>query len=108
MRVALVEWTLSLPEYHQDENHHHSPLMNWIHRIKLKHLFTEDESPESVRAAMAKIADTLDTAPAFSYFNTKPFRKIPDGDDVFRPIDYANRLIAGLYDYADDHRIWIE
>ena len=83
--------------------------MNWQNRITLKHLFTEEESVESIRASMRAIADELDKAPFFRHFAAKKkFRAIPLGDDVIRPVDYANKLLDAMYDYADEHRIWIE
>lgn len=82
--------------------------MAWNHRIKVKHLFTRNEDYESVKASMTAIADALDADVFFTAFNTNRFRDIPQGDDVAGPVDYANRLLDRLYDYADDHRIWIE
>lgn len=85
-------------------------MANWQNKIKLKHLFTDKEDLISIQASMTAIADELDKAPFFRAFVAahKSFRVIPAGDDVFGPVDYANRLLSELYDYADDHRIWIE
>ena len=83
---------------------------NWKARVKIKHLLNEDESLEAVRAAMNAIADVLE-APhnrsLFVTFDTGQFRMIPEGDSFFSPIDYANRCLDRLYDYADAKRIWI-
>ena len=80
----------------------------WDHRVKVKHLFTEDEDWESVQASMNAVADVLEKAPCFKSFSSlHSFRKIPEGDDIFGPVDYANRLLDRMYDYADDYRIWI-
>lgn len=82
--------------------------MNWKHHIKIKHLFTEQEDADSIRASMNQIADVLAKEPAFSRFTKLPrFRHIPDGDDVITPLQYANRLLDALYDYADENAIWI-
>jgi len=81
---------------------------NWNHKIKLKHLFTEDESHAAIQASMTAVADVIAKHPAFSNFDVSAFRKIPKGDDVFKPVDYANRLLERLYDVADAGRIWIE
>lgn len=56
---------------------------------------------------MAAVADAVRASGHFYLFNTAPFYDIPDGDTVFRPVDYANRLMNALYDYADANRIWI-
>ena len=83
--------------------------MNWQNKIRLKHLFTEDESVKSIRASMNAIADELDKATFFRTFSLKKnFRSIPLGDDVIEPLDYANKLLDAMYDYADEHHIWIE
>lgn len=83
-------------------------MANWQNKIKLKHLFTKEEDPASIQASMNAIADELDNAPFFRAFDCTKFRSIPQGDDVFGPIDYANKLIEQMYDYADDNRIWVE
>jgi hypothetical protein len=82
--------------------------MTWRQKVKIKHLLTEDEDHESIQASMNGIADILDQAPCFWLFSTQKFRKIPEGDDVFGPVDYGNKLLDTMYDYADQHRIWIE
>jgi len=84
-------------------------MKKWTSRIKLKELFTEDEDAAAVRASMAAVADRVETHPEFVMFrDVAKFRAIPDGDDLVRPVDYANKLLDRLYDYADDHAIWIE
>jgi hypothetical protein len=83
-------------------------MANWKHRIKIKHLFTENEDYESVQKSMNAVADVLEKDSFFKYYNVKKFRKIPKGDDVFGPVDYANKLIEQMYNYADDNLIWIE
>ncbi len=68
-------------------------MTNWVHRVKVKDLFTDMEDHFSVQASMNAIADVLSKEPCFHGFNLKPFRSIPKGDDIFGPVDYANRLI---------------
>lgn len=80
----------------------------WNSRVKIKHLFTSDESHDAIQTSMNAVADVLKSSPAFRNFNTAKFRNIPQGEDVFRPVDYANRLLESMYDYADENRIWIE
>jgi len=80
----------------------------WNSKIKIKHLFTEDEDHESVQESMNAIADVVRNHSAFVLFDTKNFRNIPRGDDVLGPTDYANRLLDRLYDFADEHRIWVK
>ena len=84
-------------------------MANWRNKIKLKHLFTDREDHESIQASMNAVADELSAAPYFRGFTArKKFRNIPQGDDVLGPVDYANRLLSQMYDYADEHLIWIE
>lgn len=82
--------------------------MAWNHRIKIRHLFTENEDHESVQSSMNAIADVLDKDTQFVGFPVRMFRGIPLGDDILGPVDYANRMLDQLYDFADDNRIWIE
>tara|TARA_R110000868_G_scaffold21307_3_gene88528 strand:- start:1921 stop:2151 length:231 start_codon:yes stop_codon:yes gene_type:complete len=76
--------------------------------VKVKHCFSVDESLDGVRRDMAAVADALENSPAFHAFDKTPFRNIPEGDEVFKPLDYANKLLDRMYDYADRNRIWIE
>jgi len=85
--------------------------MNWLAKTKIKHLLTEKEDVASVRESMAAIHAVIkgDSAwMAFSRPTLAKFLKVPEGDAIFGPVDYANKLIAAMYDYADDNRIWIE
>lgn len=82
--------------------------MSWKSRIRLKHFLTEREDTESVRTSMALIADALKEHPAFKRFPVTRFYQIPEGDDVIGALEYANKLIERMYDFADRERIWIE
>lgn len=80
----------------------------WKNEVKVKHLFTKEEDLESVQKSMNAVADELKKSGCFIRFSIEQFRSIPAGDDVFGPVDYANRLLNEMYDYADRNRIWIE
>lgn len=83
--------------------------MAWAHRVKVKQFYIEKEDHESIQKSMTAIADVLDASPCFTLFlDVSGFRNIPRGDDIFGPVDYANRLLDCMYDYADASRIWIE
>ena len=83
-------------------------MARWLHNVTIKHLLTDDEDLEGVRAAMNAIADVLEGESSFRrFYRLSKFREIPEGDDVFGPVDYANRLLDEMYTYADDERIWI-
>jgi hypothetical protein len=83
--------------------------MNWINKVKIKNLMTEEEDYENIQNSMNAIADVLDKERCFMFFETKAlFRHIPKGDETFSPIDYANKYLERMYDYADAHKIWIE
>ena len=82
--------------------------MKWINRIELKSLMTEKEDFESVQNSMNKIAKRIKKEVFFMSFDVSLFGKIPKGDDIFKPVDYANKLIDQLYDFADENRIWIK
>ena len=82
-------------------------MAGWVHRVKIKHLFTEQEDLASVTASMNNIADVLAPDHFFTAFDVQALRTIPQGDRVFGPVDYANKLLDRVYDYADSKRIWI-
>ncbi len=77
----------------------------WNHKIRIRHLLTENEDHQSVQASMNAIADALSKYPCMLRFDARAFRKIPAGDDVITPLDYANKLLERLYDYCDANRI---
>ena len=84
---------------------------HWNTKVKIKHLLTEGEGYEEVQANMNAIADVIEKSDAFILFSPSVIRKmrnIPKGDEVFGPVEYANKLLAKMYDYADECRIWIE
>jgi hypothetical protein len=84
-------------------------MTNWKYKVKIKHLFTKKEDIDSIQESMNKIADILVKEPCFGNFlGIKNFRNIPKGDDVITPVDYANKLIEKIYNYADEKLIWIE
>ncbi len=81
----------------------------WVHRIKVKHLFTENEDWESIQTSMTQIGNILERTPCFLGFEgVDRFKRIPHGDEFFKPIDYANKLLEEMYAFADTNRIWIE
>jgi len=82
---------------------------DWIYPIWIKHLLTKEEDHSSVQKCMNAIADVLERESSFQGFHEQyQFRDIPQGDNFFGPVDYANKLLDRMYNYADQHRIWIE
>lgn len=81
--------------------------MKWKYTVRVKHLFTSEEDHESVQQSMNDIADVLEKEVCFKGFSFKKFRNIPKGGYYFGPVDYANKLLSKLYNYADANRIWI-
>ena len=57
---------------------------------------------------MKNIADVLDQNNLQPPFDTSLFRKIPKGNQFFKPVDYANKLLTDWYNYADRYRVWTE
>lgn len=82
-------------------------MANWVAKVKIKHLLDEKEDLQSVRNNMNAIADALSASGLFTDFDIDGLRNIPEGDGTFAPVDYANRKLDRMYDYADYHRIWI-
>jgi len=84
-------------------------MMQWKYRVKIKHLFTKEEDWNTVQSTMKKIAKALENESCFSFFaEVKKFYKIPKDNEFITPIEYANKLISRMYDYADANQIWIE
>jgi hypothetical protein len=82
-------------------------MVNWRKHIKIKNLFTENEDHQSIQDSMNKIADVLREHYEFKHL-IKRFRSIPKGDDIFKSVDYANKLLNEVYNIADNENIWIE
>lgn len=83
----------------------------WHSRVTVKHLFTPNDDHESVQASMNAIADVLGQSTAFAAFSRAvlgKMRNIPQGDDYFGPLDYANKLLDVMYNFANEYRIWID
>jgi hypothetical protein len=79
--------------------------MSWEKHIKVKNLFTEKEDYKSLQKCMKDIVKVLEKE--LPDFNCKDFHKLPKGDKHFTTLDYTNKMLNRLYDYADLHRIWI-
>jgi ribosomal protein S12 methylthiotransferase accessory factor YcaO len=85
-------------------------MANWVAKVKIKHLLTDGEGHEEVQANMNAIADVIEASSAFMLFSRKTLEKmrnIPQGNDDFSPTDYANKYLDKMYDFADEHRIWL-
>ena len=84
-------------------------MTNWKKKIRIKQYFTEKEDHTSVQEAMTKVSNELKNHSEFALTNLcSKLKKIPKGDDVFTPVDYANKLLLKMYDIADEQNIWIE
>lgn len=83
--------------------------MNWKYKVRIKDLFTKNEDWESIQTSMTQIGNILKRKHCFLGFGgLDRFKRIPHGDDFFKPVDYANRLLDEVYAYADENKIWIE
>lgn len=81
-------------------------MAEWNYKIRLRHLFTEEEDHEAVQASMNSLADEIEKHSFFGGFDdVAEFRTLPQ---CKYPVEYANSLLARMYDYADSRRIWIE
>ena len=78
-----------------------TPSPYWKHEIRLKHLFTTDSSRAAVRRSMNAVAKELLQSPLFTDLPVlMRFRGESD-------LGVANELLDALYDYCDEHRIWV-
>ena len=82
-------------------------MTNWRKKIRIKHLFTEEEDFKSVQKSMNNVADVLE-----KHFEFKDLiiylRNIKKGDEVISCCDYANNVLDKVYNVADAENIWIE
>lgn len=73
----------------------------WQHQVRLKHLMTLSADWQSVSKTMSQIAAVLSANPLFDAFPAqREFWR--EGD-----LDRANDLLDQLYDFCDEHRIWV-
>jgi hypothetical protein len=80
----------------------HGRRTDWKHTIKIKHLFTEEEDPDSVEESMKNIADVLEKESKLKTFQyLDRCRKIDD-------LRTANAFLSKLYDFCDENAIWVE
>jgi len=77
-------------------------MANWKSKLPIKHLLTEDESPEAVEKFCNAVADIVENDRRFRGFSERDnFRHNADMDE-------ANALLSELYDYCDRQLIWVE
>jgi len=79
--------------------------MNWRHKIKIKHLFTTNEDPESVDKSMRAVRDVIKANPIFNGFDARNFYSCLEDDN---PLGFANEALDELYDFADREKIWVD
>jgi len=86
-------------------------MTNWKHTVRIKHLLTFEEDPDSVVRSMYDVGKELEKHECFYGFSVVEFFRIPiiveDWAD-YDPVSFANTLLDDMYDYADRHQIWIE
>lgn len=75
---------------------------NWKHTLRIKHLMTEDETPEAVSKSMKAIALAVCARGFMADFESR--HDMAECTDV----DEANYLLDSLYDYCDSRRIWVQ
>jgi hypothetical protein len=83
----------------------------WLYKARLRQFIetdVEDNDLPGIRRDMKKLGDEIKKLACFRGFSTDKFYDIPAGDEVVSAMDYANKLIERMYDYADTQRIWIE
>lgn len=81
--------------------------MNWLHKIKIKHLMTEQEDWKTIQDRMSAIADALENDDTWfsGLENTiRSMRHIPESG----ALEYANDLLDEMYEYCDYYGIWVE
>ena len=77
----------------------------WKWHVQLKQLFADsEETPEAVNATMKAVATAMRESLAFRLID----RRILQEMDKCTHVAVADGLLNTMYDYADEHRIWIE
>ncbi len=86
-------------------------MRRWKHHVRIKHLFTKSEDHASIQESMINIAHAISNEICFNKFSRvilKKFMHIPKGDGIIEPVDYANKLLVRVYDFADANDMWIK
>ena len=79
-------------------------MRRWLTRVQLRHLITEEETTDAINVSMRAIAAALRKSLAFRSMSRTFLREM----DECLEVDEGNELLDAMYDYADEHRIWIE
>jgi NAD-dependent dihydropyrimidine dehydrogenase PreA subunit len=76
--------------------------VQWKHKVKIRHLFTEEETSEAVNQSMTAVGNVLRADTWFKNFeHLDRFFEVDD-------LDEANDLLGLMYDYCDRNAIWVE
>lgn len=90
----------------------------WDRTVKIRHLLTEEDSPENAAKVGAAIASILRAKLPSRWFDPHSDEFDDDIDEIAyemsridaadpKALDSVNLLIDELYDWADANRVWI-
>jgi hypothetical protein len=89
-------------------------MANWTHTLPIKHLITEDDSPENVKFVSKELHRLLEEFRLKEYPDDEELEQI---SDEFHTLGYVeeqptgrwfNNVLGELYDWGDDdHRLWL-
>lgn len=84
----------------------------WRHTTKIKHLLSNKErSDEELFEVGERIAAVLQSDTEWSWwmtFDANVFTELPESTRWFSTTEALNKALTTMYDYADEHAIWIE
>ena len=92
----------------------------WKYKIRLSHIIhcslgnayeqsDLGDSYEDTKKKMELIADEIQNHPELPPFILIDyFRNIPEGNCILNYLDYSNKLLEFLFEFADENSIWIE
>lgn len=82
-------------------------MANWQHTTTFKHLLTDSVNPVDIRDEMRGVQRIIGSDRWWARFDMRQFRDFHSVRDAFVE-DVANGILARMYDYADDNRIWCD
>lgn len=84
--------------------------MRWKNELNIKQILNEidEDDDEDIKRAFKEIGTLIQNSQYFKDFAfTDLFFNLPEPGEVFKMEDVCNLLLDKLYDYADNHKIWL-
>ena len=82
--------------------------MNWLITINIKQFLTDDNGNDAAIKATNEIADLIDDTIPYSWqIAFEYIEEIVDDLRDCNEMGWANNILEALYDWADEHHVWL-